>query len=83
MSDTPPTPSDPVDLDCTGLKCPLPVLKARKALRAVNPGGLLRVTATDRESPRDFAHFCDATGAEMVEQSEDANGVFTYLIRKP
>ncbi len=70
------------DLDCTGLKCPLPVLKARKALRGVAPGGHLRVTATDPDSPQDFRHFCDTTGAEMVETSEAA-GVFTYLLRKP
>ena len=79
---TDPDTSPAVDLDCTGLKCPLPVLKARKALRGLADGGLLRVTATDPDSPRDFVHFCQATGAEMVEQTQH-DGVFTYLIRKP
>ena len=74
--------ADPTDLDCTGLKCPLPVLKARKALRDVAAGGHLRVTATDPDSPQDFRHFCQATGAELVELTE-ADGVFTYLLRKP
>lgn len=73
---------DITELDCTGLKCPLPVLKARKALRDVAPGGRLRVTATDPDSPQDFRHFCETTGADMLEAREDA-GVFTYLLRKP
>ena len=51
-----------ITLDAQGLKCPLPVLKARKALKAVAPGGLLRVLATDPGASKDFIHFCDATG---------------------
>ncbi len=68
-------------LDATGLMCPLPVLKARKALKAIQPGECLRVLATDPASTIDFRHFCDVTANELVEYAE-TDGVFTYLIRK-
>jgi tRNA 2-thiouridine synthesizing protein A len=70
-------------LDAKGLKCPLPVLKARKALKEVAAGGLLRVLATDPGAVKDFAHFCEATGCTLVETGEDAGGVLSFLIRKP
>jgi tRNA 2-thiouridine synthesizing protein A len=70
-------------LDTKSLKCPLPVLKARKALKEVTPGGLLRVLATDPGASKDFAHFCEATGCELVESNEGSDGVLSFLIRKP
>ena len=72
---------DTATLDATGLKCPLPVLKARKAMKALAPGGLLTVLATDPDSPKDFAAFCAATGHSLEERRE-SEGVFTYRIRK-
>ena len=69
-------------LDATGLKCPLPVLKARRALKDVPAGGLLEVLATDPGATQDFAHFCTTTGCEMVESGE-AEGVLRFLLRKP
>jgi tRNA 2-thiouridine synthesizing protein A len=74
--------ADPVVLDTKGLKCPLPVLKARKALRDVPPGGLLRVLATDPGAVKDFEHFCRTTGSELVQQGEEEEGVLVFLIRK-
>ena len=68
-------------LDTKGLKCPLPVLKARRAMKAVETGGVLEIEATDPGSVEDFAHFCDATGYELLE-SGDADGVYTFRIRK-
>ncbi len=68
-------------LDTTGLKCPLPVLKAKRAMKALAAGQQLTVLATDPDSPKDFAAFCETTGDELVEWSE-AGGVFTYLLRK-
>lgn len=70
-------------LDTKGLKCPLPVLKARKALKDVAPGGLLRVLATDPGATKDFAHFCEATGCVLVESGDGGDGVLSFLIRKP
>ena len=68
-------------LDATGLKCPLPVLRARKAMKGVAAGGVLEVTATDPGAVADFKSFCETTGDELVEWREDA-GVFLFRIRK-
>ena len=68
-------------LDARGLKCPLPVLRARKAMQGVAPGEMLRVLATDPAAVRDFQAFCGATGHELVERGERA-GEFTFLLRK-
>ncbi len=68
-------------LDTSGLKCPLPVLKAKKALKMMTAGATLRVIATDPGSVRDFAHFCDASGDSLLESSE-GEGHFTFRIRK-
>jgi tRNA 2-thiouridine synthesizing protein A len=74
--------SDPVLLDTKGLKCPLPVLKARKALKDVPAGGILRVLATDAGAVKDFEHFCKTTGCRLVEWNE-TGGVLTFTIAKP
>jgi tRNA 2-thiouridine synthesizing protein A len=68
-------------LDAKGLNCPLPILKAKKALKTMGAGTTLEVTSTDPGSVADFAAFCRTTGNELVEQNEDS-GVWTYLIRK-
>jgi tRNA 2-thiouridine synthesizing protein A len=79
MSDA--APADTV-LDATGLLCPLPVLKARRALRAVPPGGILQVIATDPGAVKDFEHFCNTTGCEMLAASE-TDGVLRFRLKKP
>jgi tRNA 2-thiouridine synthesizing protein A len=68
-------------LDATGLKCPLPVLRARKAMKAVAAGGLLEVKATDAGAVADFKSFCETTGDELLDWQED-DGVFLFRIRK-
>jgi tRNA 2-thiouridine synthesizing protein A len=73
--------SDPVILDARGLRCPLPVLKARKALRAVPAGGILRILATDPGATGDFVHFCRTTGDVLVASREE-DGVLVFEIRK-
>jgi tRNA 2-thiouridine synthesizing protein A len=70
-------------LDATGLLCPLPVLKARRALKAVPPGGILEVLATDPGATKDFQHFCQTTGCEMLESGEQPGGVLRFVLRKP
>ena len=69
------------ELDAKGLNCPLPILKAKKALKTLEAGNTLEVLSTDPGSVADFAAFCRTTGNELVEQSE-GDGVWTYLIRK-
>ena len=68
-------------LDAQGLLCPLPVLKARKALKAMAAGEILEVLATDPGAVKDFAAFCRTTGHELVASSESA-GIFRFAIRK-
>ncbi len=69
------------ELDARGLNCPLPILKAKKALKELAAGDTLKVMATDPGSVSDFAAFCRTTGNELVEQNQE-NGVYTYVIRK-
>jgi tRNA 2-thiouridine synthesizing protein A len=68
-------------LDTSGLLCPLPVLKARKALKAMAPGAVLEVIATDKGAVKDFEAFCSTTGDALLESRED-NGKFFFRIRK-
>lgn len=69
-----------VTLDAKGLACPLPVLKARKALSGVPPGGTLEVLTTDPGSVADFEAFCSTTKTTLVEHSL-TGGVYRFLIR--
>ena len=68
-------------LDAKGLNCPLPVLKAKKAINGLQPGDTLEILATDPGSVEDFKAFSRATGHELVESGEEA-GVFRFLFRK-
>jgi tRNA 2-thiouridine synthesizing protein A len=68
-------------LDARGLKCPLPVLRARKAMQGLAPGTVLHVLATDPGSVNDFDAFCEATGYVLVERGEE-DGAFSFRLRK-
>ncbi|MFC7735627.1 sulfurtransferase TusA family protein [Roseomonas sp. GCM10028921] len=68
-------------LDVQGLTCPLPVLKANKALRGMPAGARLTVLATDAASVVDFQAFCRETGHSLVSFSESA-GVYRFTLRK-
>jgi TusA-related sulfurtransferase len=68
-------------LDVKGMTCPLPVLRANRALRSLPAGARLRVLATDRASVADFQAFCRETGHDLLSQAEEA-GVFSFTIRK-
>ena len=68
-------------LDAKGLNCPLPILKAKKALKDVPTGGTLEVLATDPGSVADFAAFCRTTGNELLESTQ-ASGVYRFLIKR-
>ena len=69
------------ELDATGLNCPLPILKAKKALNDLQSGQTLRIMATDPGSKRDFEAFTKQTQHELLE-SDEQNGTFYYLIKK-
>jgi len=68
-------------LDAKGLNCPLPILKAKKALKDVPAGGTLEILATDPGSVADFQAFCRTTGNELVESGEEG-GVYRFILRK-
>lgn len=68
-------------LDARGLACPLPVLRARKAMQRLAPGAVLEVVATDPGAVRDFEAFCAATGHRLIERHEQ-DGELTFRIRK-
>ena len=68
-------------LDVKGMACPLPVLRANRALRALTVGDRLRVIATDRAAVADFQAFCRETGHALLAWSEEG-GVLSFLIRK-
>src|SRR4051794_3227925 len=68
-------------LDVKGMNCPLPVLRANRALRTMAPGQRLRVLATDRAAVGDFQAFCRETGHALLAWSEEG-GVFSFVIRR-
>jgi TusA-related sulfurtransferase len=70
------------ELDTRGLNCPLPILKAKKALAEMHSGQILKVVATDPGSVRDFQAFARQTGNELVEQSSAASEYVHFLRRR-
>lgn len=68
-------------LDAKGLVCPLPVLRARKALMALEPGRILVVEATDPAARHDFPAFCRASGDRLVACTEE-NGILIFEIER-
>lgn len=68
-------------LDAKGLNCPLPILRAKKALQALPAGGTLEVLATDPGAVKDFQAFCRTTGNELVESTTEGK-VLRFLIRR-
>jgi tRNA 2-thiouridine synthesizing protein A len=70
-----------MELDTKGMNCPMPILKAKKAMKDLDAGSTLKIFATDPGSVEDFGAFCRTGGHELVENTE-ADGVFTYIIKK-
>ena len=66
--------------DAKGLNCPLPILKAKKALGGLSTGDTLEVLSTDPGAVKDFEAFCRQTGNELLESNEDS-GVYSFLIK--
>lgn len=69
------------EIDTSGLSCPLPILKAKKALAGLHSSQVLRIIATDPESVRDFQTFSQQMGHALLEARED-NGRFYFLLQK-
>ena len=69
------------ELDARGLNCPLPILRAKKAINGLEADQVLKIIATDPGSVKDFEAFCKQTGNELVSTAEDG-GEFTFFIKK-
>jgi tRNA 2-thiouridine synthesizing protein A len=70
-----------LELDARGLNCPLPILRAKKALNSMSSGQILHVVATDPGSIKDFEAFARQTGNELIESNE-VDGEFLFLVKK-
>jgi len=68
------------ELDVRGLNCPLPILRAKKALGELSTGQVLKVMATDPGSVKDFQAFCKQTGNELLSHSEGSE--YTFFMKK-
>lgn len=69
------------EIDASGLNCPLPILRTKKALADMQSGQVLKVLATDPGAARDFAMFAKQTGNELLEQQEQA-GTFVFFMKR-
>ena len=69
------------ELDARGLNCPLPILRAKKALTDMSSGQVLRIVATDPGSVKDFQAFAKQTGNELLSQSE-SDKEFTFFLKR-
>jgi TusA-related sulfurtransferase len=74
--------SDPIELDATGLDCPMPLLRAKRALNGMAAGEQLRVRATDQGSVRDFRVFAEQSGNRLLASETTDDGVYIHLIEK-
>ena len=70
------------EIDTRGLNCPLPILKAKKALAEMQSGELIKVVSTDPGSMRDFQAFARQTGNELIEQTTQGDEFVHYLRRR-
>ena len=70
------------EVDARGLNCPLPILRAKKALAEVKPGQIVRVVATDPGAVKDFQAFAKQTGNELVQQGETADKAFEFFMKR-
>jgi tRNA 2-thiouridine synthesizing protein A len=69
------------ELDATGLNCPLPILRAKKAITGLENGQTLKIIATDPGSVKDFEAFCKQTGNTLLSSGEE-DGKFVFMIQK-
>jgi len=70
-----------VVLDAKGLNCPLPILRTKKTLQTMQPGGLLEVQATDPGSVADFESFCRQTGNQLISSSKEGD-VYKFVLKR-
>lgn len=67
------------EIDATGLKCPMPILKCKKGLNDLIGGEVLKISATDKSAHKDFEAFCDQTGHKMLDSHKVENVTIFYI----
>lgn len=82
MNETAALPDPDIEVDASGLKCPLPILRAKKALAQLQSGQVLKVITTDPHAIRDFQAFAKQTGNTLLTQVESAAGSTHFLARR-
>lgn len=82
MSESSHLPAATTEVDASGLKCPLPILRAKKALAQMASGEVLKVVTTDPHAERDFQAFCEQTGNALLAQSGQGDAVWHFLRRR-
>ncbi len=82
MSDATEQPDFDLEVDSSGLKCPLPILRAKKALAQLQSGQVLKVITTDPNAVRDFQAFSKQTGNGLLAQVEGEGNVMHFLARR-
>mgnify|MGYP000882232511 CR=1 FL=1 len=75
-------PGADLEIDASGLACPLPILRAKKALAQLQSGQVLKVVTTDRNAVRDFQAFCKQTGNALLAQQESDGRAVHFLRRR-
>ncbi len=71
-----------VTVDTKGLSCPMPMMKLAKAVKGVNSGDYIEMLGTDPGTKSDLPKWCDKTGNMLVEQTDEPDGVFRFIIQK-
>ncbi|MCY3411875.1 MAG: sulfurtransferase TusA family protein [Candidatus Heimdallarchaeota archaeon] len=69
------------ELDTSGLSCPMPILKSKKALKGLDIGKVLKIISTDPGSKKDIASWVNVTGQELLEEAEEG-GKFVYFVKR-
>ncbi|HLV28081.1 MAG TPA: sulfurtransferase TusA family protein [Burkholderiaceae bacterium] len=82
MAESENLPTAHTEVDASGLKCPLPILRAKKALAQMETGEVLKVITTDPHAARDFQAFCTQTGNALLAQAEQGDAVWHFLRRR-
>jgi len=82
MADPATSPEFQLEVDATGLKCPLPILRAKKALAQLQSGDVLKVITTDAHAERDFQAFCEQTGNTLLLQTANGDAIWHFLKRR-
>lgn len=82
MTDTTSLPDFDLDVDASGLKCPLPILRAKKALARLQSGQVLKVVTTDVHAVRDFQAFAKQTGNVLLAQVDSQESTVHFLVRR-